>query len=288
MLYAAIYLAAIVLANLSVQYFGPASMPINAFLFIGLDLTLRDSLHDAWKEHLLVKMGALILAGAGITYLLNANAGWIGIASVIAFSAAAVGDTWMYDLLKERTYMIRANGSNVVGAALDSILFPTLAFGAFLPWAIAGQWVAKTFGGAVWAWVLDRFNLRVAIATTVLLLCLQPAKAQDVWLTAHYDVARQTPITSAVYQSPVGPVFVNGFAEVWYNHDQAFPAKEWTLFSKHWVSYPLTRRLSASVELEFLLNRPGVAFRWPADMTFQPRDRTLYVTPKIGLSYKVF
>jgi hypothetical protein len=58
----ALYLAAIVAANLSVAYFGPASTIVNAFLFIGLDLTARDRLHDAWHGRGLAwKMTLLII-----------------------------------------------------------------------------------------------------------------------------------------------------------------------------------------------------------------------------------
>lgn len=47
MLYVIMYLVAIVLANLTVAAFGPRMVIVNAFLFIGLDLTARDRLHDA-------------------------------------------------------------------------------------------------------------------------------------------------------------------------------------------------------------------------------------------------
>lgn len=36
-------------ANITVQYFGPTAMPIIAFMMIGLDLTSRDYLHEAWQ-----------------------------------------------------------------------------------------------------------------------------------------------------------------------------------------------------------------------------------------------
>jgi uncharacterized PurR-regulated membrane protein YhhQ (DUF165 family) len=52
--------------------------------------------------------------------------------------------------------MVRANGSNVVGALVDSILFPTIAFGfgAFLLPVVALQFAAKVAGGAVWSFVM--------------------------------------------------------------------------------------------------------------------------------------
>ena len=49
------YLAAAVAANLTIQYLGPAAMPLVAFLMIGLDLTSRDYLHEAWEGKGLVR-----------------------------------------------------------------------------------------------------------------------------------------------------------------------------------------------------------------------------------------
>jgi len=53
---------------------------------------------------------------------------------------------------------VRVNGSNVVSAAVDSVVFPTLAFGSFLPWVILGQFLAKVAGGAVWSLILPAFR----------------------------------------------------------------------------------------------------------------------------------
>ena len=68
-MYIAIYLSSIVLANLSGVYFGANATIINAFLFIGLDLTSRDKLHEAWhKNGLIWKMAVLIAIGSEISY----------------------------------------------------------------------------------------------------------------------------------------------------------------------------------------------------------------------------
>ncbi len=149
------YLAAIVAANLSVAAFGPAISIVNAFVFIGLDLTARDRLHAAWHgRHLAWKMAALIASGSLLSYLLNASAGGIALASLVAFAVSAALDTLCYQLLRDRAYLVKVNGSNVVSAAADSLIFPTLAFGALLPWIVLGQFVAKVAGGAVWAYLL--------------------------------------------------------------------------------------------------------------------------------------
>ena len=61
MIYPAIYIAALVIANLLVAWIGPWFSPINAFVLIGLDLSLRDKLHEQWEnDRLLLKMGGLI------------------------------------------------------------------------------------------------------------------------------------------------------------------------------------------------------------------------------------
>lgn len=153
-----IYAAAMTLANLSVAAFGPAISPVNAFVLIGLDLALRDWLHvrlKAWQ------MLALIVAAGVLTYLLNPAAGKIAVASSAAFTAAALVD-WATFARLRGPWLFRANGSNVAGAAVDSLIFPTLAFGALMPHIVALQFVAKVAGGAIWAWVLARTAQRAA------------------------------------------------------------------------------------------------------------------------------
>ncbi len=154
---AVIYISAIVIANLSVWYFGPKSTPINAFLLIGLDLSLRDHLHDKWiGDGLFWKMGGLIAIGSLSAYLLNPESGIIAIASCAAFASAAVLDGGTYHALRKFPWVVRGNGSNVVGAITDSVIFPTVAFGVFMPQIIVAQAAAKIGGGLVWSLVIRR------------------------------------------------------------------------------------------------------------------------------------
>lgn len=154
------YLGAIVAANLLVTQFGPAVAVVNAFLFIGLDLTARDKLHDAWHGRGLVwKMAALIVAGSVLSYLLNRNAGQIAVASLVAFACAGAADALVYHVLGSKAHMIRINGSNMVSAAVDSVIFPALAFGFPLMFGVMlGQFAAKVGGGFVWSLVLRKFQ----------------------------------------------------------------------------------------------------------------------------------
>lgn len=147
-----IYAVAMTLANLSIATWGPWVSPINAFVLIGLDLALRDWLHmrlKAWH------MGALIASAGMLTYVLNPAAGIIAVASSVAFTAAAVVDWATFTRLRG-SWLYRANGSNVAGAAVDSLIFPTLAFGVLMPHIVALQFVAKVAGGAMWAALLNR------------------------------------------------------------------------------------------------------------------------------------
>lgn len=150
-----IYGSAMIVANLSVATFGPAVSPINAFVLIGLDLALRDWLHmrlKAWQ------MLFLILATGVLTYLLNPAAAKIAIASACAFSAAALVD-WATFFKLKGSWLFRANGSNIAGAAVDSIIFPTLAFGALMPHIVLLQFIAKVAGGSLWAYLISRSKM---------------------------------------------------------------------------------------------------------------------------------
>jgi len=155
-LYSGMYLAAIVAANLLTAWLGPWVTPINAFLFIGLDITARDSLHDAWHGRgLWWKMALLIGAGSALSWALNRNAGPIALASFVAFAASSTVDGLVYGALLKRDRMQRVNGSNLAGAAVDSLVFPVLAFGwPPDPWIVYGQFTAKTAGGLFWSLVL--------------------------------------------------------------------------------------------------------------------------------------
>jgi hypothetical protein len=152
------YLVAIVSANLILAEYGKSLLMVMfvSLVFIGLDLTARDNLHDGWRGRGFVwKMGWLILTGSLISYLLNRNAGMIAVASCIAFAAAAIVDTLVYHLLRKQTFFVKVNGSNFWSALVDSLVFPTIAFGGFSPLITLGQFVAKVGGGFLWSLFLD-------------------------------------------------------------------------------------------------------------------------------------
>lgn len=149
-----IYAAAMTAANLSIAAFGPWVSPINAFFLIGLDLTLRDWLQTKLSQW---QMFALILASGAITYLANPSAQMIAIASAVAFTAAAFVDWSVFSKL-QGAWIKRANASNVAGAAVDSLIFPTIAFGSLMPQIVLMQFASKVAGGFVWAYLFNKIN----------------------------------------------------------------------------------------------------------------------------------
>jgi hypothetical protein len=152
-----VYISSLTLANLLVAWLGPWFSPINSFVLIGLDLSLRDKLHDQWNgKHLGWKLGAMIVVAGLVSSLVNPASGQIAIASVAAFTLAMAADSIAYHFLKPRSWMQRSNGSNTVGAAVDSLVFPTVAFGSMLPEIVALQFAAKVSGGFVWSCLLNR------------------------------------------------------------------------------------------------------------------------------------
>ena len=157
-IYVVIYLIAIVSANLIVNYFGPSAAIYCEFLFIGLDLSLRDHIHDKWQGDF-SKLWGLISAGSLITIAINIEAIEIAIASAVAFSAAFAADSLLYQLLRKHNYLFKCNISNVAGSAADSFIFPIMAFGYFpgIHWIILGQFAAKILGGLIFSFIIYKW-----------------------------------------------------------------------------------------------------------------------------------
>ena len=146
------YAAAIILANYLVFLFGPSVTPINAFVFIGLDLALRNWLNlqmEKWQ------MGAMIFGTGLISYFLNDTMQMIAIASAVSFTLASLVD-WAVFTKVQGEWIKRANVSNTAGALVDSIAFPTIAFGVLMPEIVLLQFLAKVFGGFVWTLLLTK------------------------------------------------------------------------------------------------------------------------------------
>jgi uncharacterized PurR-regulated membrane protein YhhQ (DUF165 family) len=151
------FLASIIVANLLAAKFGAKASIIVAFTLIGLDLTVRDTLHEIWhKKNLWLKMLGLIFVGSAVSYLINRDAGPIAIASFLAFLVASLADFIVYTVLYKKKWIVKANCSNIFSSLTDSLVFPTVAFGGFSLLITAGQFLAKFFGGFLWTLILKR------------------------------------------------------------------------------------------------------------------------------------
>lgn len=157
MLSVVIYAIAISSANLSAAHFGPIATPFNALFLIGLDMAIRNIKHEQWfGNNLPLKMTGLIISSGVVSYAINPASGVIAIASLVAFSTSVMVDSFIYQSLIKRKFAVKANISNCFGALVDSLVFPLIAFGSFMPWVVASQFAAKVIGGLAWSLVIAR------------------------------------------------------------------------------------------------------------------------------------
>lgn len=99
----------------------------------------------------------LLVAGGLISYTMNAGAARVALASVLAFALSESADALLYHARarRHRPSLEQSNTSNLLGAAVDSVIFPVVAFGGFPVAIIAMQFFAKVLGGLVWSLVLN-------------------------------------------------------------------------------------------------------------------------------------
>jgi hypothetical protein len=109
-------------------------------------------------------MGAVIVAGGVLSYLINRNIASIALGSSIAFAGAMLADGLVYESLFHRRKILKMNASNIVSAAVDTVLFIWIAFGVFLWKIMILQYLAKVLGGLAWSYVLVKIEERSNVA----------------------------------------------------------------------------------------------------------------------------
>lgn len=149
-----VYILSVVLANLSASHFGIWVTPINAFLLIGLEITVRDLLHERINHVQLV--GVVLVAGV-VSYLINIESQNIAIASFIAVVVSCLIDYFVFKRVKG-SWLKKSNCSNVFSSASDSLIFPTIAFGSFNIYVVALQFILKLTGGFLWSLLINKFK----------------------------------------------------------------------------------------------------------------------------------
>lgn len=147
-----LYLIAVVTANLSAAHFGIWSTPFNALFLIGLEITARDYLHTKLNH---VELIIVVLLAGALSFLLNTETMNIAIASSAAIVTSCLIDYLVFNKTKG-TWFKKSNTSNVFSATLDSLIFPTIAFGVFNLWVVLLHITMKVFGGFLWSMLFVR------------------------------------------------------------------------------------------------------------------------------------
>lgn len=157
----ALYLSAIVIANLAVAHFGPVALLFSALLLIPFDLCTRDVLHERWQgRRLALRMALLIVSGSLLSLALSPASARVATASCAAFAVAACIDTIVYQLAHRLPRFHKMNLSNLCSSITDSLIFPVVAFGS-TTWALSGSQSAAKFGGGIfWSYLFVKLLRR--------------------------------------------------------------------------------------------------------------------------------
>ena len=145
---AAVYVLAVTLTTAVSGRYGQLASVIDSLPGIGLVIVIRARLQDLWGRQVLSYMLALIFLGSLGTLAANLGHPRIAVASFVAFAAANLAAYATY----ERSRVL----SVLAFAVVDSLVFPSIAFGAFTWWVVAGQIAAKVAGAGLWTIALGR------------------------------------------------------------------------------------------------------------------------------------
>lgn len=163
---ACLMLGLVVLANwLASKYivtvpFTDYQAPAGVFA-IGLVLVVRD-----WLQQLVGLWRSLpvVFVAGGLSYLIGNAAGWtqletIAVASLVAFTCSELVEAVVFTPIRRRNAPLGVLLSGTAGAALDSYVFLTIAFGSLA--FFDGQLIAKMYVVAVGS-VVTIFRRRIA------------------------------------------------------------------------------------------------------------------------------
>ncbi len=145
LLWTALYVCAILLANLTLNNFIP--LPVFGLLsvgtlFFGAVFTLRDRLH--------VYGLPAVYRAIALALLVNLVAGWILmetepnrmrfiVASFAAILISELADTAVFQAFMNKSWLYRALSSNALSIPLDTFLFNIAAFYGIMSWHDIGQ-----------------------------------------------------------------------------------------------------------------------------------------------------
>lgn len=149
------YIGAAVLSNFIVLRYAQYGLIITALFIVPFDFVIRAYFHETWRGwQLFFRLSVLILSASLITFALNHKTMMIAIASFCAFLLAHTSASAFYQLMRKHTYLIKVNGSDIIGAVVDSTVFQLIAFGALSSTISVTQVLLKVLGGFLWYWII--------------------------------------------------------------------------------------------------------------------------------------
>lgn len=153
-----LYIIMFIVANFLVLKFGKIGIFIASSVFIPFDFVIRCYFQEKWNgRQLIFKMGGLILIASIISFLMNYQVKNIAIASFFSFLISQTMAAFIYQNLKQKSYLIKVNGSDFIAIITDSIIFQWIAFNIVLFEITATQVLIKTIGGIFWYFILFKY-----------------------------------------------------------------------------------------------------------------------------------
>ena len=151
-----VYLAVLVAANIAVYLTGQAALLLTGLVLVPFDFAVRVRLQEAWAGRgLWLRLFALMIGGGILTVVTLPNAHQVALASVTAFACGSILGAVAYAAIARRRVTWARAVSLATMAAVDSIVFPLLAFDQVSIWLMIGQFAMK------WAvsWAVVAFGI---------------------------------------------------------------------------------------------------------------------------------
>ena len=148
------YVAIFTIVNLIVYYCGAWVIPITTSVCVAANMMLRDRVFCGKG----LKFSAAAAAAGLCTFAINHGALTVAIASFTAVVVGAFVAGWAFKLLKNKVAIEKARPiANTCSAVTDSILYPTIAFMAFLPFVSVEMFASKFLSVLFYTFIINKF-----------------------------------------------------------------------------------------------------------------------------------
>lgn len=155
LVWSSLYVAIFTVANLVVYSCGAWVIPITTSACVAANMMLRDRVFCGRG----LKFSVAIAATAGLcTFLINHGALTVAVASFSTVVVGAFVAGSVFKLLKNKMAIEKARPiANTCSAITDSLLYPTVAFMAFLPVVSAQMFASKFLSVLLYTYIVNKF-----------------------------------------------------------------------------------------------------------------------------------